>query len=331
MVLLLLSLAVSTYAEAQKDYDEALTLYRSGKVDEASKLLDTFITMYPDDPLMPNAVFYRAELEKDGELAFDYYKRIVVEYADSDLADNALLKIIQFYYSQGLYRKAKDGYEQFMDNYTESDVLDEAQYGLGETLLKMQQIDDAMLAYQKVIEKHPLSEWFSWSQYAIGLAYIIKEDYSSALRELQTVITKYPDAQLMPQTLYKQAECYVKLGESEEAEKIYQEIIDNYPNSNEAMLSQEYTSESTTIGTTTVASEGFYTIQVGSFTDLDNAKELETNLKEKDYNVVIDITEVKGAKRYRVQVGAYPTKEEAIAKAEELKKNEGLNYWVVGK
>ena len=79
-----------------------------------------------------------------------------------------------------------------------------------------------------------------------------------------------------------------------------------------------------TIESNSVANEiGEYTVQIASFADLDSAKEMEESLKSKTYPVYITTATVpnKGT-WYRVRIGEFNSKHEAMNYAENLKKEQ---------
>ena len=73
-----------------------------------------------------------------------------------------------------------------------------------------------------------------------------------------------------------------------------------------------------------VSSGGPYTVQVGSFRELDNALHLKAGLELNYKEVYIIETEIKKTSHYRVRVGKFRRKEEAIGLAKTLA-NEGYS------
>jgi len=67
-----------------------------------------------------------------------------------------------------------------------------------------------------------------------------------------------------------------------------------------------------------VSSGGPYTVQVGSFKELDNALHLKSGLELKYKEVYIIAAEIKKTTHYRVRVGKFPRKEEAFGLAKIL-------------
>ena len=77
-----------------------------------------------------------------------------------------------------------------------------------------------------------------------------------------------------------------------------------------------------------ISGTGAYRVQVGAFTDTDNASHMKDGLDISYKDVRISQVTVRGTKFNRVQVGAFPDKSEAYAAASRLAA-EGYETWVV--
>jgi cell division septation protein DedD len=65
-----------------------------GRSDEVRRELPSLLAAYPNDP---GVLFLSAILERDGKKALDVYQRIVREYPNSEWADDAQWRIVQYY------------------------------------------------------------------------------------------------------------------------------------------------------------------------------------------------------------------------------------------
>ena len=72
--------------------------------------------------------------------------------------------------------------------------------------------------------------------------------------------------------------------------------------------------------TATPSGNGDYTVQVASFSEIDSARDLENSLKSKTYPAYIKVAQIPGKGTwYRVRVGEFNTKNDALSFAENLK------------
>ena len=75
---------------------------------------------------------------------------------------------------------------------------------------------------------------------------------------------------------------------------------------------------------------GYYTVQVGAFSEGNRADELAKQLKEKGYTVrVVSPLSDESSTLYKVQVGKYDNKDSAAKSAKKLNKYEGVNDVVI--
>ena len=123
-------------------------------------------------------------------------------------------------------------------------------------------------------------------------------------------IRNYPTSSSLPQAYLRLGQIAQKGGRWEEAKFYFDKIKEEFPLSFEAKF----------VPSAAAAEESFFTVQLGSFGDLDNARKLKNELEGKDYSPYI--VEVKDAEStfYRVRVGKLNSKAEAEYLAGELKK-----------
>jgi len=90
------SSATATNAQEQEAFDGALDFYRQGKVKEAAESLKAFLTLYPNSPLAPAAMFYLGSSQyanKDYKGSIATLQNMVSKYPKHDRAPDALLVI----------------------------------------------------------------------------------------------------------------------------------------------------------------------------------------------------------------------------------------------
>ncbi len=81
---------------ALKLYSSAELLQFQKKKNEAMLTIDSLINMYPNDPIKPYAYFKKAEIAEqtqNWEMAKNYYKKIITEFADLPLTPTAVLNL----------------------------------------------------------------------------------------------------------------------------------------------------------------------------------------------------------------------------------------------
>ncbi len=135
-----------------------------------------------------------------------------------------------------------------------------------------------------------------WSEYALlGRAdtYFLSGQFCDADTLYTTFMDRFPRSEIMPDVLYKHGLSLRKQGYWKEARESFSLLIERYPNS----LSSSYTRRILD------ENEFYFTIQVGSFLNYDNAYNLSKELDLKGFDSYIKKIVHKGKLYYRVRVG----------------------------
>ena len=83
-------------AEAQKDYEQALSLVKKKQYGKAIEALTGFLVRYPDDARAENAMFWMGEAylgQGDSPRALEQFQSVVSRFPDGNKAPDSLLKI----------------------------------------------------------------------------------------------------------------------------------------------------------------------------------------------------------------------------------------------
>ena len=86
-------------------------------------------SIYSYEKIVPNHPVYlylRGLIELDGEKSIDYYKRLYSLDPNHEYADNAAMKIGEYYYSKGLYIQASDWLKKMPVYYPRSENCEQA-------------------------------------------------------------------------------------------------------------------------------------------------------------------------------------------------------------
>jgi len=89
----------------------------AGEAQDVVKILPALKKAHPNDP---SVIFLDAVLTTNGENAFRKYFKIYSQYPHSNYADAALYRIFSFYFSMGLYQKAKIYLQKLKKEYPHS-------------------------------------------------------------------------------------------------------------------------------------------------------------------------------------------------------------------
>eukprot|EP01107_Rhizomastix_libera_P000202 TRINITY_DN10396_c0_g1_i2.p1 TRINITY_DN10396_c0_g1~~TRINITY_DN10396_c0_g1_i2.p1 ORF type:complete len:247 (-),score=16.14 TRINITY_DN10396_c0_g1_i2:170-910(-) len=97
-----------------------LKLAAQGKIEEVKSKLPELVSKYPDEP---GVKLIQAVIMDDGLKAVEIYKKIVKEYPNSEWADDAQWRVVQFYSIIGDTTNAKFELDKFRRVYPNSEFL----------------------------------------------------------------------------------------------------------------------------------------------------------------------------------------------------------------
>ncbi len=120
LISIFIFLSFSSLYSQSDEVNKNLRLYAHGKIDEVKNNLFDLLVEYPEDP---GVKLLRAVVENDAEKALGMYQNILDNYSESDWADYAYWRIIQYYAVTGNIEKAENELENFRLRYPTSVFL----------------------------------------------------------------------------------------------------------------------------------------------------------------------------------------------------------------
>jgi tetratricopeptide (TPR) repeat protein len=99
----------------------AVQLYQGGRQDSARAVVRQLLqTLPPTDSVYPQALYTAGLLATDPQTVQTNLQRVVIEYGQSPWADDALLRLAQFYWAQGDPASAAQAVERLRRDYPDS-------------------------------------------------------------------------------------------------------------------------------------------------------------------------------------------------------------------
>jgi len=139
---------------AQKPNFDLKRLLKANNLDAVRKEVKAFVQNNRGTPL---ALYLNAVLETDAEKAIEQYKRTILQFPRSEYADDALFKVAQFYFSQGLYISARRHFINLVENYSKSPFLDDSKYLAAACLYAVQKFDSCRSELRNFLFNYPNS------------------------------------------------------------------------------------------------------------------------------------------------------------------------------
>lgn len=116
---MLIVLPLSAYCQSEKVRDY-IKMVSAGRVTEVKNKVPDLLAQYPNDPAV---LLLHALVLDDVRRSIDIYRRIVKEFRESEWADDAWWRIVQFYAMTGNIPKAREELTEYRKVFPDSDHL----------------------------------------------------------------------------------------------------------------------------------------------------------------------------------------------------------------
>lgn len=246
--------------------DTAQVLFSQKKYDKAMGYFDEFVQRYPDDSLVPQALFqagvsfYRLEYYTE---AIKRWDRIVKNYSTNDLAPKAIYEIAKTQFGLGNYVEAGNQFQLMIDKYPQSENVKEARIQIAQCYYNQGQFDLAAKRLQEFLNNHPkdpkakdvlellqmahyrqgkgkedlaaLTEKYPTSKltadiyWQMGAEAFNDKQYKQALEYFRKLVGEFPEAQQVSQAYFYMAECHFNLEEYTNSVTAYKNFVLNFP------------------------------------------------------------------------------------------------------
>ena len=268
-----------TLVYSQSELDNLIKEVYSGKTENAINAMPRLKKEFSE---LPSLIFLDALIDEDIEGSIEKYKIFFKYYESSEYADDAIMKISEYYYTKGLYVESSRWLKKINLYYPNSEHIDR-----------------------------------SLNLYLRTLALSGKQD--TAKQYLQTFKKKYPEVSF---------DKYLEDNFEKEIANT-QEIVNNKDN-NVLMQAVEDLKKSLTPKQKN-KKKYHYSIQVGAYSDMENAVDVRDELLSLNFNTRIDIIylSTKNKNLYAVREGYFKSKEYAKGTQKKIRSRTGYNSIVV--
>lgn len=180
------------------------------------------------------------------------------------------------------------------------ELMAEASYFTGASYANLFDFLTAKKNFKVIVDKYKDSSYYEDAYIGLGEVEFLLENYKEALRVYMEFFDAHPSLKRMATLYFRLAEVNLKLGNKEEYKKYLKLLKTEFPKSFEARDASRL-----------VEADSFYTVQVGAFTNYENAEKFITELKAKGYEVYSVLCLLADKKLCRIRIGRFKAPEEA--------------------
>ena len=218
-------------------YWEAETLYRLGRHKEAlskftnlKKELKTEIDEF--DLIDYNLAYSNFKLKdyKNAAISFENYTK--KEGLDSELKEDALIRLGDSYFAIRNYNQAIESYQKVLQNFGSSS--DYAQYQIGMGYGFLEDNKSKIKALSIVINEYETSILIDDALFQLANTYTITKNNKKAHLAFNQLIEKYPSSVFIPKALVRQGLLYYNDNQNQKALEKFKRTTREFPNSPDA-------------------------------------------------------------------------------------------------
>lgn len=296
--------------------------YLLEKYNEAAECYREVVVRFADDESYWQARYWRcksllAKGDCDGAI---YALNSIRDSGNKEIGSDAiLLSLGECYLAKKDYEKAESIIRSLTDNMLDSKWLPSAYLLLANSLQNLGKSEEAKASYQKVIENYPQSLEANQAKKQLGFPDLIKQDQPKAEKkvspQLESLFLKASKDQQPSRTQAQTDSPSFKV---------------EWKNDNETKSVTAKPKEGPKKDTkiSIAKSESYFSVQVGAFSKKTSAEAMTKQLKKK-YDVEI-VSPAPGKKSlYKVWVGKFKTRDEAMKTAQKLSREEKLDNTII--
>lgn len=236
--------ALETHGKALKTPDEqAEAFYLMGmsqialqQWDAANASLSKSMEAQPRwrqaDETLLNLARLRRRL-KDLPGATSTVERLIRDFPDSTLLDQAHYRLGEFQYAAGKFPESITSYQLVLKNWPQTSITPYVLYGLGWAQIKATQLPAAIESFTRLLDTYPTHSLVTQSLYARALARQQSGQFDAAITDVAAFTAKNPARRELSDGRYVEAICLVGKKDYAAAAKVLQQIVTqdpSYPN-----------------------------------------------------------------------------------------------------
>lgn len=186
--------------------------------------------------------------------------------------------------------------------------VDELYYILALSYLKDGNLLRASDIFEIILNEFKDSRFKDEAKLGLGDVYFLKGDFPKAKEYYQKVLDDNPDTKLKAQIYYRLSQVSFKQGELEQGNEYLNKLREEYPLNTELRMNKDLAVLPPAKG----EADFYYSVQVGVFSNEQNALNLRDKLTAAGYDTSIQEITLEEKKNYRVKVGKLKSRLEAV-------------------
>lgn len=204
---------------------------------------------------------------------------------------------VKVYFLQGDYKNAAAEGEKILSGAGNATGLDELYYLLALSYLKSGNYLRAADIFEIILKEFKDSRFQEEAELGLGDACFLRGDFTGAEKNYRELLRRRPRTKFKAQLYYRLSEVGFKKGDLSKVKDYLDKLKTEFPGSSELALNKDLAEFSGP------AADIYYTVQVGSFANSQNARNLCNKLIKNGYDAYLEEAGSRRETTYRVRVG----------------------------
>ena len=217
----------------------------------------------------------------------------------------------KIYFLRGDYKSAITEGERLLATYITSSHSDRLYYILALSYMKDGNYLRASDIFEIILNEFKQSPYKEEATLGLGDTYFLRGEYDKAIQHYMELIKINGRSKLMAATYYRLSQCAFKQGDVSKGTEYLNKLKQDFPFNPELILNRD-------LCPLPDKDDFYYTVQVGAFSSLVNAQNLIDKLVQKGYPAYLGEIITGSAAPYRVRVGKFHLRQEAIDSRDNL-------------
>lgn len=214
---------------------------------------------------------------------------------------------LKVYFLAGDYKSAISEGEKLLAKSAHPDYSDELYYLLGLSYMKDGNYLRASDIFEIILKEFKESKFKEEAKLGLGDTYLLRGDSVKARDCYEDLIKGNSGTRLKAQVYYRLSQIGFRIQDTQAAKDYLDKIKADFPLSPELRLDKD------SYSLLNSSADIYYTVQVGAFSNIENAKGIAEKLAKHGYPAYIEEVNSGGKQSYRVRAGKMRLRQEALA------------------
>jgi TolA-binding protein len=319
------------FGRPQRKYEQCVELYDTKQFQEARACIRNFLESYPNSRWIEHLQFLDAKLATDVFKARIKMHSFVQEFPEGPYSAEANYSLGELAELTADYTEAQRFYMRVYEYFPTSELNDKAALQAAKTMLLSGSAESAASHLGAYLADKPQQPWLSRARQLYADALFDAGDFQMAQKVYKQIVSDAPLPQdASPESYLKIAGIYEVMGNYDAALQAYSRFLSIFPDATQkAAVERKMASLASHLKVNLSINGRPHIIEAGLFESRHSAMGLIARLRMLGYQAYTVTRNIDRAEFVSVRLGPYDSKESALAAADRLNEEAGLNVTIL--